>query len=594
MDYLTGSDDVSMELLGKQIVIEKRLLPNNWFYSTQLAVLGGHLVYAFFFLFIDSWSLVKIISSILMILCFLILEFTICRLIRSDYFCTILSVFFCIPFSLEFFQMTSVTGFYTFGLSYTLVILILTELYFKTENKIKFLVLFFSVILSIVSGIDGQRMLFNIYLPMLLASFIAYISTRKADWIYYSIITFIGSVLGLIINQNVLSTRFVYYRHDNLSFNSFSIKGIETLINELFTVFGYSEEPLTSIALFKSGVFAIWFLLSLAATIYGIRNRKSVEEGYYRLSLLNASFILLFIPLYSMTDFVPESRYLLEVIALSIPLDASFIVHVKWTINLKKVSCIALIAFTVILSVPNYLGLWDFDSNTEYREIAKKLVDDGYYNGYATFFRSCIMTYLSDGKIEVWSLGDDEFFEINDIDKIDRFLQLRSHQYTHPTGKVFIILSNKELDNTIWKYSLKDKDIILKTDSHIVYGFSSYEVLIDNLYDYDFVFDKEMEFFSLPDNSLDANGVVLTKANTILGPGVTLPPGDYTITIKGRNLLNKPINMNIPSDTWSIVSNDNNLLVNLSLSEKTEDIWFILENDSNNPTIIQEVSITNK
>jgi hypothetical protein len=99
--------------------------------------------------------------------------------------------------------------------------------------------------------------------------------------------------------------------------------------------------------------------------------------------------------------------------------------------------------------------------NDEFQQIASVLEAEEYENGYGTFWNANILTELSDGEIEVWTVNA---FDENTTEHPDlcRWLQARTHDGTMPNGKVFVIWTSGEYHT----YEQMDLDYIGKSIYH--------------------------------------------------------------------------------------------------------------------------------
>lgn len=67
---------------------------------------------------------------------------------------------------------------------------------------------------------------------------------------------------------------------------------------------------------------------------------------------------------------------------------------------------------------------------------AQFLVQNGYRDGYASFWDGNVMTELTDGTLNVWTLTP------NSVPELRPWLQVTSHLQTPPQGKIFFVISN--------------------------------------------------------------------------------------------------------------------------------------------------------
>ena len=66
---------------------------------------------------------------------------------------------------------------------------------------------------------------------------------------------------------------------------------------------------------------------------------------------------------------------------------------------------------------------------------------------------------------------------VTSIDDTYKWLQLTAHDYTHPTGKVFLLFTINEWENNPWKGKLSTEHIIYQSDNYMVIGYDTYEKL---------------------------------------------------------------------------------------------------------------------
>ena len=278
LNCLVTSDDVCNMVQGKEQLAEKSLICKNWFYSTQITIMGTSLLYAPLFAIFSNWKLVRLLFTIITMLISLVAGFYICKKMGSEKYYIPLSIFFCIPFSFPLFHMTLITGFYSTVILLLFIDIALMESYLKGDEKEKYIALAFSILLSFAAGCEGYRSIFTLHLPMTIAAAISMFGKRKSDWFKYSIILSLSCLSGVVVNTWILAKKYTYFSWNNISFTKFSFAGIEKVINGLLDAFGYRAESVVSFTLIKNAVCAIWVLTAMFAMFYGIyRGSVSVK-----------------------------------------------------------------------------------------------------------------------------------------------------------------------------------------------------------------------------------------------------------------------------------------------------------------------------
>ena len=108
-------------------------------------------------------------------------------------------------------------------------------------------------------------------------------------------------------------------------------------------------------------------------------------------------------------------------------------------------------------------------TGSERLAVQQALVEQGYTEGFATFWNGNVITELSNGKIEVWTIDAP-----GSIEELYPWLQKRTHSTEKPKGKVFLLLSLEELEQCPIGENVPQEDVIYSSDSYIAYGFDSY------------------------------------------------------------------------------------------------------------------------
>ena len=141
---------------------------------------------------------------------------------------------------------------------------------------------------------------------------------------------------------------------------------------------------------------------------------------------------------------------------------------------LKRVICSGLSLCLLLIGLQGYFtfATWSYrtgeEANAAFIQITAALQEKGYHNGYATHWNANVLTELSDGAIDVWCV--EQFDEQTpEQPELDKWLQLKSHDTTRPTGKVFLVWTTKQYED----YKLEKFDylgeILYQDDAFVVY-----------------------------------------------------------------------------------------------------------------------------
>lgn len=491
--------DMSSELvLSKILSTEKRVITDSWFYSTELRVLNTQLVFAPLFSLTNNWFMVRIISTMFLLLLMLASYYYLCKQINCKKYFAISSLFLVLPFSITYYEYVLKGTYYYPHIIISFLTLGTIFKYINSSGKSTIFLLIFSSILGILAGAGGPRQLIVLYIPLVLSgilwtllklksqNIINIIKSKSFKFVKISFILFVSSIIGYLINTKILSNLYYFQSWDNLSFTYFDFSRIITVINGILANFNYSDGELFSSTLISNFTcFIIVFLLFLSLT-FAIKKKENISEENHQLSLIFLSAIIIYFILYSFTNIVYHDRYLLPILILAIPIIMINLKEVKID-NLAKKLIIGIITLIILLnSFINYQKLRTNNYSLEFHEISRILKEEGYKNGYATFWNGNLLTEISNGDIEmyVWldSCPDGSCIkDLENIDKMMEWLQSISHVSKKPEGKVFMLFKSTEINYFPWKENLKEENIVYNSENIIIYGFNSYDEMVKEI-----------------------------------------------------------------------------------------------------------------
>ena len=588
------SDEASEMVLGNLLASEGGILSKNWYYSTEIRVLNINVLYSLFFRLTNSWHRVRLLTTVTLYLMMVITYYGMSRAYRFRSFFFLSAALLFIPFS-EIYTYILLKGIhYLPFIIFSFLILAFSEFYINLNGWRANCLLAFVFIFSAAVGLGGARQLLITYIPLMTAAVILSIGRKRTrdakKWLTYAAAAFAGSVIGFAVNAQVLSKIYSFITWSDLTFIPIDFSRIGSIISGLLFSFGYITGNVFSPALLWNGISMVWVCLTFYAIWFGIKKREQAGEWYFRFAVFLACAYVIFIAFYIFTDAIYHERYNVPITILSIPLIAMFFDRVNWKRTLSVSLFTAAVLGSAVSGAIRYAIMWNEDPNEEIRKISAFLVDEGYQNGYSSFWLANIATEFSNGVLDIWSIVSDSldtaFLYVDDIDQTYRFLQKVSHDTTHPAGKVFLMFTAGEFVNNTWKDNLYDGKIIYRSPEFVILGYHDYEDLIDNLYPgYSFVFGAYEEF----ENGRDINGVrELYYQGSTHGPGKKLWPGTYEISITGENLDEANVfcaagpEQN-PIEILPVAGNDGMLKYSFALSQKQNNVNLFIENASDDP-----------
>lgn len=525
-----SSEMVLSDLLTK----EHGIISKNWFYSTELRFLNNQLVFEFFLFFGHNYHITRVLSGIvLMAIMITGYHYMLKQMGLKEYF-LITAPILMLPFSYIYSDIVLLGLYYIPHISISFFSM---GLVFAVENandeKLKKRRLITLLILSLLAGIGGPRQIIIFYLPLLLTALIRFYVTKKFTFksIYWA---FVAAAIGYIINSKILIKFYKYNGWAGFTYTEFNSEKLDMILQGFLNVLGFTKGEIFSFATVRTGTAFVLILLAFAYYIYFFKHKAELknEEVITASFLLTASFI--YIIIYLFTDMFYEDRYTLPFIVFLLPLFAFTIKNHNWNSIAKNLFTCFLCLLILADSILVYKASWFEDKTREHRQITQFLLENNYLNGYSSYWNANLFTELANGKIDsyVWTSATEE---INDVDDLYRWLQVKSHKENKPTGRVFIVLDTTEYNYSPLKRFLDQSNLVFATNNYFVFGFESYESMISVLSSYAFNL-SDNTYIGTAENT-DAGWVINNGQNTV-GPFITLYEGKYSITVHGQNLTN--------------------------------------------------------
>lgn len=340
-----------------------------------------------------------------------------------------------------------------------------------------------------------QLVMFN--LPMVLSALLLYLIDEDKARIRifaFSLIMAAATVAGYMFSNGVLAKIYQFQSYEQMLFTHISINDIMNVINGWIDIFGYKAgESIFSSALLFNAAAGIWVLLSFFSAVYVLVKRKRYSPAAKLIAAMHLAYFTVMLLVFSMSSKGFIGRYLaLAAIFATLAVFACFSNKELYNGKGDRVLA-AFVVMTLICGALSYNEMRKVDETRGQREAAQALVEQGYTQGYATFWNANVLTELSNGQLEVWHWNDDtqHIEDLEDINNIYKWLQLKSHVKAPPEGKLFILLSANEDYYFEFTKKLSQDNVIYRADNYydygykdyIAYGFESYEKLAEQLAD---------------------------------------------------------------------------------------------------------------
>ena len=496
--YTIDSDASSELVLARQLAGEGTILTKNWLYGSELRVFYSQLIFAPLFALFDDWSMVRMAGTVLMLLCLVSGFYYFCRETESRRCFPLAAVLLLLPLSRIYFDVLFK---FTYYLPHVIMGFVIPAAVLHYTRKSPRLVgrgglapLALALLLSFAIGLNGIRMLMTLYVPLMLTALLLLWldpvtdETRK---LFAGCSSAAAAALGgCAINTGFLSKMYSVLDVTGISFKNFSLSGISEVLGGVLNALGYRPgEELFGPALIYCALGGLLLLLSIYSSVCILWHREDFSPrqqfvaGYYLSSLVVMCL------LYSLTNMTFTGRYVVQTAVLG--LLPVFVCFNQKGLSGKTGQCIILCVTCLALACGalHYNEMRKEDKTRAQRECAQFLVDNGYTQGYASFWNGNVMTELSDGVLDMW-VWDESFAGLEDPDEVTGFLQLKSHKLPPAGGRVFVLLSANEDMYCGFADNFCEENVAFKTaaytpgaiDEYIIYGFDSYEEMRRQFY----------------------------------------------------------------------------------------------------------------
>ena len=462
--FHTNSDLASEMILARLLRNEHRWITNSWYYSTELRVIAIAPIYAIAFIFSDNWQTVRILGAVLMYVILIVSCIYTCYGFgdKAKKVAPLCAAIMMLPLSIEWRHML-LTGMYyapQVALSFISFGLFIRYPDIKDKGK-KAKSLIFQGIIAFLSGLGGLRMILMLYIPLMIVGFLNFKRNKKI--FFESLICMIFTGLGYSINL-------IFKITDTITYSTYlrtrpavpSFSQILKVFGDILENFGFVFRIPNGIEDIAGDILAFTILLMLVLSLIKFFSKKNISENIFsiRFTILMEYIMIvfvIFILIYSVTDMNYEGRY-----------NIHFIVYFVLLLTVMLSECDASIIFAFfllgILSSLSSYSTFSGASNEyiKYSELVQYIESKKIEKGYASFWNSNVLTDISGGDIEMWSLEGDTTRRYNSTTHdgiifpfdgedvvIGQWLQLTEHERVLPDLPVFVIVSDEEYDKYI-------------------------------------------------------------------------------------------------------------------------------------------------
>lgn len=453
--WIIDSDLASEMILSDLLNKEGTIISHNWFYSTELKVVNLQWFYRLgLLIFPNDWHLARAFGMAITLALFAaaMLFFVKCAGLGRAGLWMVGTLLW--PFGQHYLVYAIYGGYYLVYTFFYMLVLALVLRSLNADKKHCALQWVLACVITAVAGMNGVKQLMVFHAPLCLAAAILLVlalhSCGKTDWkaaldacrkevrlFAASLVTAVAAAAGYFVSNAVLSRMYDFKSYNFIVWNRdedwFTL---DRILMDFFHEFGYEN---------GSGVFHFGGIAAAVGLLLGCWMFFCIVRLLLRLDKLERNDKLLVLLLVAMlavcgvayTYFHEYYLYFwlmnmpvaIAVMAVEIKTEDFHILGARQLLGVGLAACFTLCAVSTVRQEQEHPYLAHKGLNTA----AEWLVDNGYTQGYSTFWNGNAMTELTSGKLEVWTL------QSLDRDDVPNWLQPKSHLTTDPEHPFLLI-----------------------------------------------------------------------------------------------------------------------------------------------------------
>lgn len=454
--WIVDSDLASEMILSDLLNKEGTIISHNWFYSTELKVVNLQWFYRLgLLIFPNDWHLARTFGMAITLALFAaaMLFFVKCAGLGRTGLWMVGTLLW--PFGQHYLVYAIYGGYYLVYTFFYMLVLALVLRSLNADKKHCALQWVLACVITAVAGMNGVKQLMVFHAPLCLAAAILLVlalhSCGKSDWkaaldacrkevrlLAASLVTAVAAAAGYFVSNAVLSRMYDFKSYNFIVWNRdedwFTL---DRILMDFFHEFGYEN---------GSGVFHFGGIAAAVGLLLGcwmffcivrllLLRLDKLERNDKLLVLLLVAMLAVcgvaytYFHEYYLYFWLMNMPVAIAVMAVEIKTEDFHILGARQLLGVGLAACFTLCAVSTVRQEQEHPYLAHKGLNTA----AEWLVDNGYTQGYSTFWNGNAMTELTSGKLEVWTL------QSLDRDDVPNWLQPKSHLTTDPEHPFLLI-----------------------------------------------------------------------------------------------------------------------------------------------------------
>jgi len=452
-----GSEIVHAALLNQE---GKWVQTESWLYSTELRVVSPTPLYQVGLKLFSSWHAARVFAQAaglaLVLACFLYMAHELGMKKAAPYLAAVLML----PFGDAYDYVIAYGLHYAVHLMLAFVILGLVFRFGRAQKKRGLLTLALIAALGVWSGLGGVRMMTMIIAPLCGAAALMALMELKAHETFRaakntpavrmagaSLLCFLGTGAGYVAGLALFKGRYTYFSYTDIGMANFRMSDLLNQFSSLLYDLGYvNGVPLMSVRGINNLLTVVIFMALCAAVWRMFARWQGLAPAHRLLTLTAVLAIVVGMLCNIMLDQLLTRYFMVGTVLLFVVL--ALALEVEPCKN-ALLSTMALLAMTGCCAFgAQCIMRYDYKMNdVNYEMAADWLVEQGYTQGYATYWNANLICAASDGQLDMWVLAD----SIHGLHAgkwrtmgMQQILQEKRKLEEMPEGKVFLLVTEAE------------------------------------------------------------------------------------------------------------------------------------------------------
>lgn len=493
------SDMASEMVLADLLNQEGGILSTNWGYSTELRVVYLQILYRIALLiFPNNWYAARVLGQAVLMLLLLFSYFYAARGIGLKNSGVWGAAALACPFGIWYFWYGPFGGFYIphmilFLLSFGLAVRIALE----NRFSVKVLHLILLGVVSFLNGLGSVKGIMALYLPMAAAAvmLILFSLHQQPDrvpktglrYLVVSLYTLIFAAIGYLINSKILAAKYDFAGHNDRIWENLDLVQLINTWCDFLSLFGFQSSG-TALIDMKVELFSIFGVLGALSIVIVLFIAISIYVLVLRSKKLPPEFLMVFFTFVSIClvqgavfaftggSDIPNASYWLTPVPL-----VFMVLQTAWETTSFRIpharEGLAVIFMVSIIGV-SLSSVHSYFANPpravpKLESVADWLTENGYTNGYASFWNCNVMTEWSSGQLDMRSVNEYTL----DVTEPHSWLERLDHA-TPPEGKVFLLVSAQELWGAHKESLRNDYNVYWDENDYLVMAFDNYDTMV--------------------------------------------------------------------------------------------------------------------